>query len=334
MPVFTILVILAAILLWLLLSPLFSKIGGSVIRKIRNIFQRERKTKMSKKKENNTNSWIVGAVIAAVIIIIGLIILSMSITKVPAGYVGVKYNMNGGVEGDVLDQGWHFKSPTVKVTLYTVGIEQSYLTSGKNGDSPDNDSFSASSSEGKSIQIDLTYTYNYQHDKVSEVFTKFKGQSGKTVRDSFIKPNIISWTKEVIARYKVSDVLGEKRADVNAALTKYLADKFDPYGISISNVSMINASVDKETQKAINSKIQAQQKAETQAIKNQTAIDKAEADAKVKKTKAKAEAEANKKLSSSITNELIRMKEAEARYKHGWVTVQGADAVVKDDSEK
>ena len=282
------------------------------------------------KKENNTNSWIVGAVIVAVIVIIGLVILSMSITKVPAGYVGVKYNMNGGVEGDVLDQGWHFKSPTVKVTLYTVGIEQSYLTSGKNGDSPDNDSFSASSSEGKSIQIDLTYTYNYQHDKVSEVFTKFKGQSGKTVRDSFIKPNIISWTKEVIARYKVSDVLGEKRADVNAALTKYLADKFDPYGISISNVSMINASVDKETQKA---------------IKNQTAIDKAEADAKVKKTKAqadadarlieaKAEAEANKKLSSSITNELIRMKEAEARYKHGWVTVQGADAVVKDDSEK
>ena len=31
MPVFTILVILAAILLWLLLSPLFSKIGGNVI---------------------------------------------------------------------------------------------------------------------------------------------------------------------------------------------------------------------------------------------------------------------------------------------------------------
>ena len=41
MPVFTILVILATIILWLLLSPLFSKIGGSVIRKIRNIFQSE-----------------------------------------------------------------------------------------------------------------------------------------------------------------------------------------------------------------------------------------------------------------------------------------------------
>lgn len=41
MPVFMILVILAAILLWLLLSPLFSKIGGNVIEKIRNIFQSE-----------------------------------------------------------------------------------------------------------------------------------------------------------------------------------------------------------------------------------------------------------------------------------------------------
>lgn len=305
---------------------------------------------MGKKKDemetvHSRRSMVVGAVVVIVFIVIGLIILGLSLTKVPAGYVGVKYNMNGGVEGDVLDQGWHFKSPTVKVTLYTVGIEQSYLTSGKNGDSPDDDSFSASSSEGKSIRVDLTYTYHYQHDKVSDVFTKFKGQSGKTVRDSFIKPNIISWTKEVMARYKVSDILGEKRADVNAALTEYLADKFDPYGISISNVSMINVSVDEETQKAINSKIQAQQKAETQKIKNQTAIDKAEADAKVKKTKAQAnadaklieaeaEAEANKKLSSSITNELIRMKEAEARYKHGWVTVQGADAVVTKDADK
>ena len=41
MPVFTILVILAAILLWLLLPPFFSKIGGNVIEKIRNIFQSE-----------------------------------------------------------------------------------------------------------------------------------------------------------------------------------------------------------------------------------------------------------------------------------------------------
>ena len=108
----------------------------------------------------------------------------------------------------------------------------------------------------------------------------------ENVRDSFIKPNIISWTKEVVARYKVSDVLGSERANVNLALTEYLSEKFEPYGITVSNVSLINIEVDAETQEAINAKITAQQNAETQAINNQTAIDKAEAEAKVKLTNA------------------------------------------------
>lgn len=285
--------------------------------------------------------WRLGCVFVGVLFIIGLIILKMSLAIVPAGYAGVKYNMSGGVEGDTLSQGWHLKSPTVKITLYTIGIEQSYLTADKKGDSPDNDSFSASSAEGKAMQIDLTYTYKYDANKVSDVFTKFKGQSGTEVRDSFIKPNIISWTKEVVARYKVSDILGSERANVNAAITDYLADKFEPYGILISNVSLIDVSVDDATMQSINAKIQAQQNAETQKIQNQTAVDKAKADAEVKKTnaqaeadaeliKAEAEAKANNKLSASITNELIKMKEAEARLKHGWVTVQGSDTVVTD----
>ena len=278
----------------------------------------------------------IGGVVAAVIILVAVILLSMSTVRVPAGYCAVLYNMRGGIEGNVLSQGWHLKSPTVKTTLYSVSLEQSYLTKGSNGDSKNDDSFSASSSEGKAIQIDLTYTYQYSADKVADLFTRFRGRSGKEVRDSFIKPNIISWTKEVVANYKVSDILGSERANVNTALTKYLNKKFEQYGIAISNVSLINITVDKKTQEAINAKITAQQKAETQAINNKTAIEKAKADAEVQKTEAqakadaqliesKAEAEANKKLSSSITDELIRMKEAEARLKHGWVTISGSD---------
>ena len=149
----------------------------------------------------------IGGVVTAVIILVAVILLSMSTVRVPAGYCAVLYNMRGGIEGNVLSQGWHLKSPTVKTTLYSVSLEQSYLTKGSNGDSKNDDSFSASSSEGKAIQIDLTYTYQYSSDKVADLFTRFRGQSGKEVRDSFIKPNIISWTKEVVANYKVSDIL-------------------------------------------------------------------------------------------------------------------------------
>ena len=193
-----------------------------------------------------------GGFVAAVVLVIGVIICMKSLVKVPAGYVAVQYSANGGVKKEVLNQGWHWKSPMVKTTLYTVGLEQSYLTASKKGDSPDDDSFTASSSEGKSMTLELTYTYQYKPNSVADVFTRFKGQSGKEVRDSFIKPNIVSWTKEIVANYKVSDILGSERANINNSVSDYLAKKFEPYGITISNVSLINIDVDKDTMKAIN----------------------------------------------------------------------------------
>lgn len=262
---------------------------------------------------------LVGGIALAVIIVAVLIIFAMCTTIVPAGYAAVQYNMNGGVQDDILSQGWHLVPPTVKTTLYTVGIEQSYLTSGDDGDSKKDESFTASSSEGKAMTIDLTFTYQYKPEMLVQVFTQFKGQSGKDVRDSFIKPNIISWSKEVLARYKVSDTLGAERANVNIALTEYLSNRFASYGITISNVSLINIEVDEETQQAINAKITAQQNAETQAINNQTAIDKAHAEADVKLTQAQAnadarmieaeaEASANELLQKSLTDNILRQE--------------------------
>ena len=254
-----------------------------------------------------------GAIILAIVIMFGGCGAMMCTEKIPAGHVGVVYNMNGGISGEVLTQGWHVVSPTKKVTKYSVGLEQSYLTASDQGDSRDDESFSASSSEGKALTVELTFTYQYDPATVTEVFTRFRGQSGKEVRDSFIKPNIVSWTKEVIARYPVSDILGAKRSEVNTALTDYLADKFDDYGITITNVSLINIEVDADTQNAINQKIQAQQNAETQKIANQTAIEKAEADATAKLTAEKANADAKLIQAQANADALAIQAEAEAQ---------------------
>lgn len=276
----------------------------------------------------------VGAISLAAIIVIGLICTAMCSTRVPAGYVAVKYRMNGGIADDVLGQGWHIVPPTVKTTLYSIGIEQSYLTATDDGDSPKDDSFSAPSSDGKGLQMELTFTYRYDADKVAETFTRFKGRSGKDLLDSFIKPNVISWTKEVTAKYPVTDILGEKRAELNTVLSDYLAEKFSPYGIIIENASLINIEVDDETRASITKKVTAQQELELANIEAQTAKVQAEKDKQValieaeknketaeiqaeqakiraqgeadaKKIAAEAEAEANRKIAESLTPELI-----------------------------
>lgn len=276
----------------------------------------------------------IGGIVVAVILFIGLILLFTGAKKVPAGYVGIIYNMNGGIEDKVLTQGWHWVGPTKSVTLYSIGIEQSYLTSGEDGDSKNDDSFEVPSSDGKGLKVDLTFTYRYDAEKVTQLFTRFKGQSGKDVRDSFIKPNIISWTKEVTAKYPVTEILGDERANLNIALSEYISAKFESYGIIVENVSLIDIDADPETRASVQRKVNAQQELELAQIEQKTANVQAQKDkevaliaaeqekevaainaekAKIKaegeaeaiRIKAEADAEANKKIADSLTPELI-----------------------------
>lgn len=301
---------------------------------------------------------LIGGVFLAVIIIIGLVILGLSAKRVPAGYVGVVYSMNQGVAENTLEAKWHLVGPTKHVTLYSIGIEQSYLTSAKEGDSPGDDSFSAPSSDGKGLQMELTFTYRYDAEQVSQIFTKFKGRSGKDLLTTFIKPNVISWTKEVTAKYPVTDILGEKRAELNTILSNYLADKFAPYGIIIENASLINIEVDDETRKAITKKVNAQQelelaktqaetakinaekekevalieaeqKKETAKIQAEQAKIEAEGKAKAKKIAADAEAEANRKIAKSLTKELIEKIKYE-QWNGQLPQVQGSNTPIVD----
>lgn len=289
----------------------------------------ERKRKEEEERRQKMRRGKIGGIAIGVVIALSLLLLVLCSVRVPAGYVAVQYDLNGGVRDKVLTQGWHLISPTVHTTKYTVGIEQSYLTKSKKGDSEDNERFTASSKEGKAIAIDLTFTYQYKPEDVKDVFVRFKGQSGKEVRDSFIKPNIISWTKEVVARYEVADILGAEKANVNAAITEYVAKKFAPYGITISNVSLINVGVDKKTREVINNKIAAQQNAETQKIENQTKVEKAEADAKAKLIEAEAEAKANELKKKQLTKELLYEMYLE-KWNGELPNVQSGDSMILD----
>lgn len=57
----------------------------------------------------------IGAIILGIVMVFCLIACIVCLEKIPAGYVGVVYNMNGGVDGEVLTQGWHLVAPTKEV---------------------------------------------------------------------------------------------------------------------------------------------------------------------------------------------------------------------------
>ncbi len=265
----------------------------------------------------------IGAILLALVMVFGLIGAIICLERVPAGYVGVVYNMNGGVDGEVLTQGWHLVPPTKKITTYSIGIEQSYLTAEDKGDSREDESFSIPTSDGKTVRVNLEFSYRFDEGSVASTFVTFKGKSGETIKDTFIKPKVIAWTQEVSANYPVTDIFGDKRTAINAELDTYLREKFDVYGIIIDTVNFTDISVDAETAAAIQKKVTAQQELELANIEAQTAkiqaekdkqvaeiaaqqaIVEAEAAAEVVRIEAEAEASANQKIAASLTPELI-----------------------------
>ena len=287
----------------------------------------------------------IGAIVLAVILFGGVILGLMCTERIPAGYVGVVYNMNGGVDGEVLQQGWHLVSPTKKVTTYSIGIEQSYLTAESKGDSPNDESFNIPTSDGKTVRVNLEFSYRFDEDRVAETFTLFKGKSGEEIKNTFIKPKIIAWTQKVSANYPVTDIFGDKRTEINAELDVYLRDKFDKYGIIIDTVNFTDISVDAETAAAIQKKVNAQQELELANIEAQTAkvqaekdkevaqiaaekaIIEAEAKAEATRIAAEAEADANAQIAASLTPELID-KIMYEKWNGELPTVSGSNAIV------
>lgn len=274
----------------------------------------------------------IGAIILAVVLIVGLTAAVACIEKVPTGYEGVVYSMKGGVENTTLSPGWHVVSPTKTVKEFTVGNEQLLLTKDKDGD----ESFKVATSDDASISISFQMSYRFYSDKLVDTYKKFKGMDGEDIVNKRVKTVLKSKVSEVTNSYSMMDIYSGNRNEINNKITEYLVKDFkDAFGIEVVDASIIDVHPDDKLKQAIDNRVTAlQQKQQAQAeqekvkVEAETAKIKAENNAAIKITEAEAEAKANKLKEQSITQELIDMKLAEARLKHGWVTVTGADTVV------
>lgn len=274
------------------------------------------------------------AIFVAFLIAVGAVLCT---ERVHTGYVGVVYSAKG-VEQQTISQGWHFMSPLKHVSEFPITQQRVVFSNAPSdyGTKEHADWHIDAPANGGTIAINLTVNYNFLPEHVVELYTKFGGMDGESLMESKIQNDIIAYVKEVTPQFSVMQIYSDDRAGVNTAITNYLNEKLTAeYGINVSSALIVDAQPDDTLMQKIRAKEQAKQDAEIAELNKQTALAQAETDkvkaqteADVKIIEAQAEADANKVLSESITPELIQMKEAEARLKHGWVTVQGADTVV------
>lgn len=285
--------------------------------------------------KNTMNKGKIGAIIAGAVVVSVGVGLMICTEKVPAGYVGVVYSMNGGIEKEVLNQGWHLVGPTKKVTTYSIATEQLYLSADKKEGSRENESFDVVCRDGK-MNVDFEMSYAFDADKINELFTRYRGMSGEDVIDNIVRGKVKTFTNEVTSQYSVLEAHMEKKGEINKKLTERLKEGLAEYGINVESATLTQTRVDETIEAAITERSKASQELEAEKQRRE----KAELEAETKKIqaqgeadaaliKAQGEAEANRVLQESLTSELIELKRIEKwNGSNAQTVVNGTDATV------
>ena len=285
---------------------------------------------MSKQKAK-----VAGGIFTGIALLTTLIVVINCMVRIPVGYAGVIYSMNGGVKDNTLSPGYHIIKPTEHVKCFTTSNEQLLLTKDEREGSEGDDSFKVSTSDDASIAISFQMSYKFNEAQLVDTYKKFRGMDGESIVNNRVKSVLKSKVSEITTNYSMMDIYSGNRSEINSKLTDYLDSRFiKEYGINVLDASIIDVHPDDQLKEAINNRVtalqkkqQAQAEQETAKVEAETALIKAENAAAIKIKEAEAEAESNKLKAASITEELINMKEAEARLKHGWVTVQSGGTV-------
>ncbi|OOS16944.1 B-cell receptor associated protein-related protein [Streptococcus mitis] len=246
-----------------------------------------------------------------------------AVKRIPANTVGVKVSAIGGVQENTLQTGYHLKMPFID-KVYTLSTSVQTKTMEK---------ITTQTKDGQWLNTNIDVKYRVNKEKAMTVFSNYTDL--ENVNNSVVSPAVQRAIESVTGNYDIYDILGNKRTEVYEMIDKALKEKFESYDLEFVSFTItdqdagdeIEAAIKNESvkQKEIDTAKQEQEKAKVEADTKKV---QAQADADAGIIKAEGEAKANKAKSDSITDNLIRMKEAEAREKHGWVTVNGAGSVI------
>lgn len=221
-----------------------------------------------------------------------------AIGVVPAGYRGVVYQWDGGIDQHVRGEGVNLLVPWLQhLTISSVRTQKLYSSK-----------VFAQSSDLQEITVVASVNYHVEPNKAAYLYQKVGPQYATTV----IQPALYQRTKAVVGKVKAED-FALQRDNMTQEIRQQLVRQLKGYGIVVEYVNIEDAIFDPAFVTAVKDKIIAQQKAKEQqnliaaqaAIKQQTIIN-AEASARATLIKARAQAKANKKIAASVTTDLLK----------------------------
>lgn len=241
--------------------------------------------------------------------------------SVPAGNVGVKFDLYGdnkGVTGEIVGPGKYWLTLNEEVYMFPTFSQNYVWTAAASEGSPNDESITFQDKEGTQINADVGITYSIDPTKVDTIFQKYR-KGVDEITDIYLRNMVRDAINTSTSKMDVADIYGVKKEALIDEVTASVRAQVEPLGIKVEKIYWIGAMRLPETiTRAINAKIEATQKAQQRENELQTAKAQAEiareeargqADAQI--IAARAEAEANKLRQASITANLIEYEKAQ-----------------------
>lgn len=193
--------------------------------------------------------------IASIVAGVAVAFLSFAFVVIPAGNVGVVFNVFGGVQDDELGEGFHIVLPVLQqVTVYDVRQQELTLatTSG--------DQINARSSEGLDIGVDVTVLYQVASPEAARLHQDI-GPSYVNIR---LRPQIRTAVRDGIAEYDAANLISSQRMELQRNIEQALSESLASDNLLILGVLLRDVRIPTLITDAIEEKQAAEQQVEVE----------------------------------------------------------------------
>lgn len=244
--------------------------------------------------------------------IMSLVALLVSCSRVEAGYVGVKVDLLGkdkGVQQEVLGVGRYYIGVNEELYTYpTFQINYVYTRDVQEG-SHKNEEFSFQTQEGMECTVDLGVSAHFDSDKITDMFQTYR-KGADEIRNVVIRNEIRDALNKVAGGVPVESVYGAGKGKLIDTVKMIIKRRLDTSGIIIDNIYLIGSiRIPSSVKEALDSKVQATQN----AMKAENQVRMAEANAKIKIANAEGEAKSMDIIGDAIKRnpEILQQKAIE-----------------------
>lgn len=221
----------------------------------------------------------IGSVIAVIVAFFALIWLFISMTTIPAGYVGVRVNLyaDKGVQNEVVGTGRYFLG--INERMYEFPTFNQLM----NYETP----FTFQTSDAMDVKARIGVEYNIEPEKAADVFATYR----KGIEE-ITEVNLRQYISDALINHgttmDINELTQGGKTHLLESVTKEIREKLSPIGIRIIKLSWIDdLQYPEQVKESINAKIEATQRALLR--ENEVAQSKAEAQKLIEAAKGEAE---------------------------------------------